>query len=48
VADTPEGCAAMQTDIDRLEKWADRNLMMSNMEKWKVLHHKHQYTLGIT
>ncbi|KAK4830024.1 hypothetical protein QYF61_008287 [Mycteria americana] len=51
VADTPEGCPAIQRDLDRLEKWADKNLMKYNMEKCKVLHMgkndpRHQYMLG--
>jgi len=38
VADTPEGCAAIQRDLNRLEKWADRDLMKRNKGKGKVLH----------
>jgi len=51
VADMPAGHAAIQRDLDRLKKWAGRNLMKSNKEKRKVLHlgrynSMHQYTLG--
>ncbi|XP_074455182.1 uncharacterized protein LOC141747949 isoform X1 [Larus michahellis] len=52
VADTPEGCAAIQHDLDRLESWAGKNLMKFNKSKCKVLHlgrknAKHQYRLGV-
>jgi len=48
----PEGCAAILQELDRLESWAERNLMKFNKGKCKVLHlgrntPMHQYRLGV-
>jgi len=38
VADTQEGCAAIQQDLDRLESWAERNVKNFSNSKCRVLH----------
>lgn len=53
VGSTPEGCAAIQRDMNRLEKWTNRNLIKLDKEKCKVLHLernnlRHQYILEAT
>lgn len=49
-ADTPGDHAAIQSDLNRLEKWTDRNLTQFSKRKCKVLHlgknnPRHQYKL---
>jgi len=51
VAYTSKAHAAIQRDQDRLEKWADRNLMKFKKEKCRHLHlarknSRHQNVLG--
>jgi len=49
--DRPKGHAAIQRDLNRMEKWADRNFMKFKKGKCKVLQQgrnnpRHQYMLG--
>jgi len=52
VVHTSEGCAAIQRDLDRMERWAQRNLMKVHKGKCRVLHlgrnnPMHWYRLGV-
>ncbi|KAK4831874.1 hypothetical protein QYF61_019886 [Mycteria americana] len=51
VADIPEGRASIKRDLDKLQKWADRNLMEFNKKNCKILRLRrknalHRYLLG--
>ena len=53
LADIAEGCTAMQRDLNRLLKWAERNLVQFKERKDKVLHlrrniSRHRGSLGAT
>jgi len=37
VTDIPEGCVAFQQELDKLESWAERNLMRLIEGKYRVL-----------
>ena len=38
MSETPEGCAVIKQDLDRLESWAERNLMRFNKRHYRLLH----------
>jgi len=51
MADTPDDCAGILMDLDRLEKWAEWNLMKFNHGKFFQLRRanpRHQYAVGLT
>jgi len=52
MADTPEGCAAIQRDLNGLKSRSERKQIRFNKSKCKVLHlgrnnHMHEYRLGV-
>lgn len=52
VVESPEDPAAIQRDLDRLERWTDKNLMKFNMKSGALCmgrnNPRYQYTLGVT
>lgn len=49
--DTPDGCAVIQRDLNKLKKWVNRILMVSSKRECQVLHLRsnklmHVYRLG--
>lgn len=51
MTDSLEDLAAIQSSLDRVEKWTEKNLMRLNNGKYLVLHLGrnnpiHQYSLG--
>lgn len=52
LADAVEGCVAIQRNLKRLKKWADRKIMQLNKEECKILHMERdrtwQWILGAT
>ena len=37
VTDIPDGCAAIQQDLERLKSWVEKNLMRINKGKCSIL-----------
>ncbi|TRZ07880.1 hypothetical protein HGM15179_019228 [Zosterops borbonicus] len=51
VTNAPEGCSGIQKDLDRLERWAEKECLKFNKGKCKILHlgrnnPRYQYKLG--
>lgn len=51
VANTPEGCVALQRELERLRRWAEKKHLKVNKDKCRVLHleninPRHQDRLG--
>ena len=38
VVDAPDGCAAIQRNLNKLEKWASKNLVKFSEDNCQVLH----------
>ncbi|KAJ7400656.1 rna-directed dna polymerase from mobile element jockey-like [Pitangus sulphuratus] len=52
VTNNPEGCVALQKNINRLQRWTEKNSLKFNKGKCRVLHlgrnnPMHQYRLGV-
>jgi len=48
VTDAPGGCAATLGDLNRVEKWAERNLRKFNKKKHQALHLRRNMSMPMT